>query len=88
MLEQACNEHHGPIDDRLEQDRLDQRSAIVVAQKGHRIGDQHCLANAERRRGGEHGIAEGDQVIGEDQVNRIPSLANRSRLGVLPAMIP
>jgi hypothetical protein len=58
-----------PNDDRLEQDRLDQRSAIVVAQKGHRIGDQHCLADDERRRGGEHEIAEGDQVTGEDQVS-------------------
>jgi hypothetical protein len=40
-----------------------------VAQKGHRIGDQHCLADDERRRGGEHEIAEGDQVTGEDQVS-------------------
>src|SRR5277367_1584810 len=60
-LEQASEEHDGPVNERLEQDRLDQRGPVVTAEEGHRVGDQHRLADDERSGGGEHKAAERDE---------------------------
>src|SRR6516162_10780263 len=69
-LEQASDEHKDPVHERFVQDRLEQRRAIVAAKERHRVGDQHRLADNEPRSGGEHEVADGNSVIGEDQIGR------------------
>jgi hypothetical protein len=70
MLDQAGDKDDRPVNDRLEQDRPDQRGPIVAAKKGHRVGDQHRLTNDKRPGGGEHEAGKGDGVVGEDQIRR------------------
>ena len=68
MFEQAGDEYDAPIKNGLEQDRTDQRRAIVMADGPHRVGDQHRFPDDERRRRRKHEIAELLTVIGENEV--------------------
>jgi hypothetical protein len=70
VFEQARNKHDGPIESRLEQDRPDQRRAIVVADRPHRVGHQHRFSDHVRRGGSQHEAAERLTVIGKEQVRR------------------
>ena len=70
VFEEPRDEYDGPIKDRLEQDGLDHWPAVVAAQHRHRVGDQHRFADDECGGGGEHKVAKGNRIVGEDQVGR------------------
>ena len=64
MFEQAGDEHDGPIEKRLEQDRPNQRRVIIAANRARGVGDEHCFSDDERRGRREHEIEELGAVIG------------------------
>jgi len=69
-FEQTYQEHNDPVNGRLVQDRLDQRSPIVAAEKRHCAGDQHRLADDERRHLSQHEVTDGDVIFGDEEVRR------------------
>ena len=70
VFKQTRDEHGGPIENRFEQDRPDQRRAIVAADRSRRVGDKHCFSDDERPAGNQHEAAERCTVIGNEQVRR------------------
>src|SRR6516164_3035569 len=70
VFEQARDKHDGPVESRFEQDRPDQRCAIVAADRSRRVGDQYGFSDDERSAGNKHEAAERRTVIGNQQVRR------------------
>lgn len=68
LFEQAGDEHHRPIDDGLEQDRLDQRCAIVPANERHGVGNEDRFCDDEGSASREHEVADGNGIVGENQI--------------------
>ena len=69
-LQQAREEDDHCVEDRLEQDRPDERRSIVTSDVWHRIGDQHRLADDERSDRGDHEVEGRGAVIGEEKIGR------------------
>src|SRR5262245_61695143 len=65
---EADDECDGPIDRRLEQDRLDQRRAVEAAHKPHLVGHQHRLTDQQSGYRGEHEARERDAALLEDHL--------------------
>src|SRR3984893_12741184 len=69
-LEEARKKHDDPVEDGLEQDRLDQRRSIIASQQRDLVSDQHRLADNESRHRGEHEIGEPDQILRDEEIAR------------------
>ena len=68
LLQEPHDQHDDGIEDRLVEDRLDQRRTAELVDDADLVDDQHHLADDQRRRTGQHEAAEVEPVIVRQQV--------------------